>query len=363
MNNLQKICNYKNCTKTSRLFYNDNIYCGPHFKNIYNISNNVKISTIKDISNYKLYDLEFHKTKNFMKFVFINTIIQNNTGNNNLHVIKKIGNGEFGSVYLIEDLKTKKKYALKIVFYDDKNIKKSEKMIKILSNEILCYKRLWKLNCTNVSNKTFDDNSYHNKEKSYSYIILEYMDKTLSNLILENKLQLNDIKKIITDIINVIQLLHKYNIIYNDFKPDNVMIDFENNTKLIDFGLCSNYLIKLKNNDNESYKYKHVEKLQVGLNGNERFSSVDNQRGFKTSRISDIESIGYLFIYIYDPSFSIFHNNKNREEFILRKSNLLKNENFKKLPLCIQNYFIEIHKYKYETKPNYNKLIKIINKN
>ena len=71
------------------------------------------------------------------------------------------------------------------------------------------------------------------------YLILDYcsggdMRKLLRRL---GKLDENDARLYIAEILLAIQYLHKREIIFRDLKPDNIVIDSDGHCKLTDFGL------------------------------------------------------------------------------------------------------------------------------
>ncbi|KAI6649103.1 hypothetical protein LOD99_6824 [Oopsacas minuta] len=74
-------------------------------------------------------------------------------------------------------------------------------------------------------------------EMSYFYIVMEFMEGTLS--MIETELGLEHIKKIVGEMIYAVHYLHENNIMHRDLKPGNIGIDDESNVKLLDFGLAN----------------------------------------------------------------------------------------------------------------------------
>jgi len=73
-------------------------------------------------------------------------------------------------------------------------------------------------------------------EKSDFYIAEEYVEgEELSVPI--NGMKPREAVKIILQICDVLEYLHKHNIIYRDLKPDNILIDDDGQIRLIDFGI------------------------------------------------------------------------------------------------------------------------------
>jgi serine/threonine-protein kinase CTR1 len=72
-------------------------------------------------------------------------------------------------------------------------------------------------------------------------IVMEYIKNgTLYQVLHQKKVDLNDkIKaKIVKQIISVIKFLHSHGIVHRDIKPHNVLVDYDWNIKICDFGLA-----------------------------------------------------------------------------------------------------------------------------
>jgi serine/threonine protein kinase len=319
---------------------------------MYNDLYNEEDTTInlKDIKNLKYYKIEFKKSKKYNKIEFLNNIIKTNI-NTNYNVIDKIGNGEFGSVYMLIDNENKY-YALKIVLFNKDKIKKSKKSMDMLHYEYNIYNYLWTYNIENASKMMVNQNNiFKYKNEEYAYIILEYYNESLTKK-LENKITLEEKLKITKELISSIKELHKCNYLHNDLKPDNIMFNEIQKLKLIDFGLCTRYI---------NCMGEHIIQKEMGMIGNERYASIDTLKKLSTSRRSDIESIGYILLYMVDPKNDTFKY-RTIEENIMKKKELFDQTSiiYNNLPIFLKKYFKEIKKYKYHNKPNYEYLISIL---
>ena len=151
-------------------------------------------------------------------------------------LIKELGAGSFGRVYLVFHKKTKIKYAIKAI---DKKDNSNIKERPYFHREI---EIMYKINHPKVV-KLFG----HFEDNNFCYFIMEYIPNgNLYNLIPKHgkKKQNNKfIASIIKDVICAVFYMHNMNppIIHRDIKPENVLLDENYNAKLTDFG-WSNYL-------------------------------------------------------------------------------------------------------------------------
>ena len=103
---------------------------------------------------------------------------------------------------------------------------------------------------------------------------------------------------IIEQILYEIEYIHSKNLIHRDIKPSNFLIGQGNKSNTIytiDFGLSKKY--------RESKTSLHIPyrdgKLLIGT---ARFASINTHLGIEQSRRDDIESIGYMMVYLMKGS-------------------------------------------------------------
>ena len=151
-------------------------------------------------------------------------------------IIKELGSGSFGNVYLVRHKVTKAEYAIKAI---DKRNKTNQEEKPYFRREV---EVMYKVHHKNVV-KLFG----HFEDNNYCYFIMEYISKgNVYNLLPTDKKKRLSTKVcsfIIRDIISAVYFLHHMHppIIHRDIKPENVLLGDNLVAKLTDFG-WSNYM-------------------------------------------------------------------------------------------------------------------------
>ena len=151
-------------------------------------------------------------------------------------IIKELGSGSFGSVYLFRHKETKAEYAIKAI---DKRNKNNQEEKPYFRREV---EVMYKIHHPNVV-KLYG----HFEDNLYCYFIMEYISKgNVYNLLPTDKKKRLSTKVcsfIIRDVISAVYFLHHMNppIIHRDIKPENVLLGDGLVAKLTDFG-WSNYM-------------------------------------------------------------------------------------------------------------------------
>ena len=151
-------------------------------------------------------------------------------------ILKELGSGSFGNVYLVRHKETKAEYAIKAI---DKRNKTNLEEYPYFRREI---EVMYKIHHPNIV-KLFG----HFEDNNYCYFIMEYIPKgNIYNLIPTDKKKRLSTKvcaSIIKDVISAVYFLHnmKPPIIHRDIKPQNVLLSEGLVAKLTDFG-WTNYI-------------------------------------------------------------------------------------------------------------------------
>ena len=149
-------------------------------------------------------------------------------------ILKQLGSGSFGHVFLVQHKITQAKYAIKAI---DKRIGANIQEMPYFIREI---EIMYRVHHPNVV-KLFG----HFEDNNYCYFIMEYIPGgNIYSLVQRLRpVTLQGIASIMKDVISAVYFLHHMHpkIIHRDIKPENVLLDQGNSAKLTDFG-WSNYM-------------------------------------------------------------------------------------------------------------------------
>ncbi len=131
-----------------------------------------------------------------------------------------------------------------------------------------------------------------------------------------------------------LEFIHSKYIIHRDIKPENILVGNLNTSKIyvIDFGLSKKY--------KSSHSGNHIKFNRSKLfYGSKRYSSINALKGIEQSRRDDIESVGYMLIYLLTGDLPWRNFEKERYEYLYKIKKLISVENLcKGLPKEMKEY-------------------------
>lgn len=196
-------------------------------------------------------------------------------------ILKKLGSGSFGDVYLGKNTESQEDVAIKVedTRANHQQLLSEAKILTILSGQGIP-KIYW-----------------YGTEGLYNIMVLELLGPSLEDLFNKHlrKFSTKSIIMIADHLFQRIELMHTQNYLHRDVKPDNFLCGLGKNSNLIyviDFGLSKKY------RDNATKLHiKFSDKRS--LTGTARYASINSHMGSELSRRDDLEGIVYVLIYLF----------------------------------------------------------------
>uniref|UniRef100_A0A915D942 non-specific serine/threonine protein kinase n=1 Tax=Ditylenchus dipsaci TaxID=166011 RepID=A0A915D942_9BILA len=256
-------------------------------------------------------------------------------------LIKKIGNGSFGDIYMAISLQNNEKCAVKI------------ESAKARHPQLLYESRIYKLmeGGTGVPNVF-----YFGNESGFNCMVLELLGPSLEDLFNDcgRCFSIKTVLLLADQMISRVEYMHLRNFIHRDIKPDNFLMGQEskcNRVYIIDYGLAKRYC--------DSRSNVHIPfRDDKNLVGTARYASINSHIGHEQSRRDDMESLGYVFMYFLRGSLpwqgQRAENKKEKYERISQKKQQTTVADLcKGFPLEFVQYFNYCRSLRFEEKPDY----------
>ena len=235
-------------------------------------------------------------------------------------IIKTLGQGAMGTVYLGIDDSIERYVAIKTVSIDTNSKKLFNEYAQRFVDEA---KALAK--CTHPNIVTILE---FGQEKQMAFMVLEYVNgPDLSQIIAHtNGITLMQALSFLTQLLKALNTTHKHSIIHRDIKPENILILNKKTVKLTDFGIAKN------TNKN------HLTQIGMTL-GTPKYMAPEQL--FNNEEIGPYTDIYSLFVLFYEMLGVV----KNKEFYNFVKlptiPQMAKHNNFDrntKVPLCMLKF-------------------------
>ena len=218
-------------------------------------------------------------------------------------IIRQIGIGGMGEVYLAKDQKLDRRVAIKILnekfSRDESNLKRFVREAKAASA----------LNHPNilVIHEIGESEDAH-------YIVSEFIEgRTLREVLTQSQMSLGEVLDISIQIASALAAAHGAHLVHRDIKPENVMVRPDGYVKVLDFGLA-----KLVEEENKPFGLEHAttrnQTAKGVILGTVNYMSPEQAKGELVDERTDIFSFGAV-IYEMIAGKTAFAGNSMAEAF------------------------------------------------
>lgn len=211
-----------------------------------------------------------------------------------------LGEGGFGAVYQAYQPAVKRNVALKVILPEYAN---QPEFIRSFESEAQLVARLEHLHVVPLYDFWRDPDG--------AYLVMRLMrGGSLRGMIEESALELPLAAKLLDQVASALHAAHRQGIIHRDIKPDNVLLDEEQNAFLTDFGISIDL-----NRDIED-----DEDFDDSLTGSPHYISPEQAQQQKVSPRSDVYSLGIVLFEMITGQ-APFAGNTTMMELILKQIN------------------------------------------
>ena len=199
-------------------------------------------------------------------------------------IVRKIGAGGMGEVYLAQDKKLDRKVALKIL------------PAEVASNQERMRRFVQEAKAASALNHPNIITIYEiNEIDSRHFIVTEFIDgETLRQRMKHEHLKLNDLLEIAIQAAGALAAAHAAGIIHRDIKPENIMVRRDGYIKVLDFGLAKLTQPEGSPTDTEAPTKALVDTGAGTVLGTSYYMSPEQAKGKRVDARTDLWSLGVV---------------------------------------------------------------------
>lgn len=223
----------------------------------------------------------------------------------NLKLIRAIGKGGMGQVYLAEDTTLKRRVAVKILH---RNHAVSPQVQERFRREAMILSQLDHPNICRIYNLL--------ENRDSDILVLELIQgETLREADTENWSRNKKIRTAMA-LLQALKVTHDKNIIHRDLKPENIMISEQGQVKILDFGIS-----RLADTETGQTSAGHSNELttdatvQGAVLGTLTYMSPEQAAGEDITTASDIYTLGLVFQELFSTT-PVYDKNLTAEELL-----------------------------------------------
>jgi len=195
-------------------------------------------------------------------------------------LVRKIGSGSFGDIYLAINIATGEEVAVKL------------EPMKARHPQLLYESKLYKVLQGGLG---IPHIRWYGQERDYNVLVMDLLGPSLEDLFnfCSRRFTMKTVLMLADQMIGRIEYVHSKNFIHRDIKPDNFLMGIGrhcNKLFLIDYGLAKKY--------RDTRTRLHISyREDKNLTGTARYASINAHLGIEQSRRDDMESMGYVLMY------------------------------------------------------------------
>jgi serine/threonine protein kinase len=200
----------------------------------------------------------------------------------NYGIVRHLGSGGMGEVYLADDIRLKRKIALKVL---PPHFTVNPDRVRRFEREAQAASALNHPNIVTI-HEIGESNSAH-------FIATEFVDgKTLRQLMNEKPFKLRETINVALQVANALSAANSAGIVHRDIKPENIMIRTDGLVKILDFGLAK--LIDMPVTGAELETPTLLQSNPGLVMGTVQYMSPEQARGKNVDARTDIWSLGVV---------------------------------------------------------------------
>lgn len=195
-------------------------------------------------------------------------------------LVRKIGSGSFGDIYLGINITNGEEVAVKM------------EPLRARHPQLLYESKLYRILYGGTG---IPHCRWYGQEKSYNVLVMDLLGPSLEDLFnfCSRRFTIKTVLMLADQMISRVEFVHGKSFIHRDIKPDNFLMGIGrhcNKLFLIDFGLAKKYR-------DVRTRLHIIYREDKNLTGTARYASINAHLGIEQSRRDDLESLGYVLMY------------------------------------------------------------------
>lgn len=265
----------------------------------------------------------------------------------------KLGAGAFGEVYMATDVDTGEVVAVKMERMGNKH------------PQLFFENRVYKwLNNSSSDVVGVPRPRFFGTHGNFNVLVMDLLGPSLEDRLNEchRRLSVKSVLMIGIQAMRRIEFIHSKSLLHRDIKPDNMLMGAHDTSTvyLVDFGLAKRFRDHVTK---QHLPYREGKQLT----GTARYASVRTHLGVEQSRRDDLESLGYVLVYLFKGSLpwqGIRVANKKQKYAKIRdrKQNISLRELCHGMPSQMIDYFRYVRRLEFEDRPDYTYLRSLFRK-